>query len=277
MTAITYWLIRYVPDVARGEFQNIGIICGADDGDWIVGLDWRYLDRRSIPRDVREWAHWLAREVNSQDRLASDHEFTRAWVEGIRQRQANAIQLSAPQPTSAINARAAADILYPLLVHHDRQERRRTMTRRTMRAAVRDVYQMSALMDGRDFFAAPSIRLGHMSGDFDFLQTNERVPILRNAWAFDMARVEDVERDIRSWNYGITRLRDDGARFISGSESVAIPTDAVITAVVDEPTERRGVRRDLFESVLESWEREHVEVLTLTQLEERLNPWTQLA
>lgn len=273
MTAITYWLIRYVPDVARGEFQNIGIICGSDDGDWVVGLDWGYLERRSIPRDVREWAHWLAREVNSHDRLATDHEFTRAWVEGIRQRQANAIQLSAPQPTAAVNARAAAEILYPLLVHHDRPARRHRMTRRSVRTAIRGVYQTSDLREGLDFFASPSIRLGHMSGEFDFIQTNEATPILRSAWAFDMVGIESLQRDINAWNYGITRLRDDGATFVHGGMSTPVPTDAVVTAVVDAPADSHGEGRDLYEAVLEAWEREQVEVLTLEQLDERLNPW----
>ena len=112
-----------------------------------------------------------------------------------------------------------------------------------MRAAVRDIYQMSDLREGRDFLASPPIWLGHMSGDFDFIQTNERTPILRNVWAFDMAGIDTVERDIRAWNYGITRLRDDGATLIQGSARTVIPGDAIITAVVDEPTATHGLGR----------------------------------
>lgn len=273
MTAITYWVIRYVPNIARGEFQNIGVICGSDDADWTAGFDWAYLNRRTIPRDVREWAEWFAREVNSHDRLADDHEFTRAWVEGIRERQANAIQLAPPQPILAANARAAAELLYPLLVHREQPERRRSMTRRTMRAAVRSIYQTSDLNEGVDYFASPSIRLGPTPGDFDFLQTNESLPILRNVWAFDMAGLDDLRRDIQAWNYGITRLRGGDGFFVRGGAREQLAAESVITAVIEEPTTDSPQRRDIYESALESWQHEHVDVLSLDQLDERLNPW----
>lgn len=273
MTAITYWVIRYVPNIARGEFQNIGVICGSDDADWIVAFDWAYLNRRTIPRDVREWAEWFAREVNSHDRLADDHEFTKAWVEGIRQRQANAIQLAPPQPILAAGAREAADLLYPLLVHREQANRRHSMTRRRMRSAVRSIYQTSDLSEGVDYFASPSIRLGPTPGDFDFLQVNERLPILRNVWAFDMAGLEDLRRDIQAWNYGITRLRGGDGFFVHSGTREPLARDSVITAVIDAPSTGSAQRRDIYESALEAWEHEHVDVLTLDQLDERLNPW----
>lgn len=273
MSAITYWVIRYVPNIARGEFHNIGIICGSDDADWIVGFDWRFLDRRTVPRDVREWAEWLAREVNSHDRVAVDHEFTRAWVEGIRERQANSIQIAPPQPVIADTAREAADLLYPLLVHREHRTRRRSMTRRTMRAEVRGFYEMSDLSEGVDYFTSPPVRLGPMVGNFDFLQVNEPLPILRNVWAFDVIGLDDLRRDIQAWNYGITRLRGGDGFVVRNAGREPLPSDSVITAVIEPPRTVSAERTDIFESALESWEHEHVDVLSLEQLDERLNPW----
>jgi len=275
MAAITYWVIRYVPNVVRGEFQNIGIVCGSDDADWVAGFDWAYLDRRTVPRDVREWAVWFAREVNSTDRVLEEHEFTRAWVEGIRQRQANAIQLSPPLPVNAENAKAAADLLYPLLVHRERPDRPNAHSRRSMRAEVRSIYRTANLREGVDFVTTPSIKLGQMAADFDFIQLNDPVPVLRNVWAFNRATLEDLRRDIQAWNYGITRLRGGDGQLIRGGSSRHLPSDSVITAIVDEPSSAGSERQDVFATALEAWQHERVDVLTLSQLESSLNRWAE--
>jgi hypothetical protein len=34
-----YWVVRYVPNVARGEFTNIGLVVGADGADWTTRFE----------------------------------------------------------------------------------------------------------------------------------------------------------------------------------------------------------------------------------------------
>jgi hypothetical protein len=267
MQGITYWVIRYVPNVARGEFQNIGIVCGSDGGDWAVGFDWQFVHSR-VPRDVLEWAQWFSRQVHQSDAYIQDHEFTRAWVEGIRTRQANSIQIAPPMPIGAATAHDAAETLFEHLVLHERPTRKRRVTRRQLRSEVR-FYLDYNLIQGRDYFERPAVQLGQMRADFDFVQVNEQLPVIRNVWAFDVAGLDDLERSVQAWNYGITRLRDDGATMLANDRSFELPGDSVITAIIDPPRHESQRRMDIYRATLESWEREHVDVLTLDQFEER--------
>lgn len=267
MQAITYWVIRYVPDTARGEFHNIGVVCGADNGDWAAAFDWRFIHNRT-PRDILEWAHWFAGQVNQREAVLPEHEFTRGWVEGIRQRQANSIQVAPPLPVVAKNAREAAEMLYGQLVEHQFRHRRQRTTRRQLRSEVRTVLDYT-LRQGLQYFERPEVRLGQMHGDFDFVQVNEARPVIRNVWAFDVAGLDDLERGIQAWNYGVTRLRTDGAVLRAGELTVDLPEDSVVTAIIDPPQHESRRRAEIYQATLESWEREHVDVLTLSQFEER--------
>lgn len=269
MQAFTYWVIHYVPDVVRRESQNIGVICGSDKGDWSVAFDWRYLQR--TPADVREWANWFSQQVAQRDQLVQDHEFTRAWVEGIRQRQANSIQVSEPMPVTADSSRDAATLLFRHLVEREHKSRERRVTRRGLRSDVRHVYNsVTSLVEGRDYFDRPEIRLGQLRADFDFVELVEARPTVRNVWAFDMAGLDDLERNIQAWNYEITRLRDDGAMLLlDRGQQRRLPQDSVVTAIIDPPRHESQRRIDVYSAALESWEREQVDVLTVGQFEER--------
>jgi len=266
--AITYWIIRYVPDVARGEFQNIGIVCGSDHGDWAAAFDWRHIHNRT-PRDVREWASWFSGQVAQRDMVSQDHEFTRSWIEGIRQRQANSVQISDARPVVAKSSRQAAEFLFPHLVEREHKSRSRRTTRRQLRSEVRGIYSLSNLSEGRDYFDRPEVRLGKLRGDFDFVQVNERLPIVRNVWAFDMTGLDDLERSIQAWNYEITRLRDDGATLVNGDRRIPLPSDSVVTAIIDPPMHESPRRADIYAAALESWQHEKVDVLSLEQFDER--------
>ncbi|QOD92988.1 DUF3037 domain-containing protein [Chryseoglobus sp. 28M-23] len=267
MHAITYWVIRYVPDVARGEFHNVGVVCGSSNGDWAAAFDWQYLHKKT-PRDVLEWAEWFNDQVRQGEALMPDHEFTRGWVEGIRQRQANSVQVGPPLPVVSDNARDAAATLYRQIVQHKFARRTHRTTRRQLRSEVRSLLSYT-LMEGEHYFERPEVRLGQMHGDFDFVQVNEALPVIRNVWAFDVAGLDDLERGIQAWNYGITRLRDDGAVLRTKDRALELPSNSVVTAIIDPPLHDSRRRTEIFEATLEAWERERVDVLTVSQFEER--------
>ena len=55
-----YWIIRFVPNIARGEFTNVGLVCGRDGGDWAVGFDPRYVrNHGNLSSDLRELTNWI--------------------------------------------------------------------------------------------------------------------------------------------------------------------------------------------------------------------------
>lgn len=268
MNAITYWVIRYVPNVARGEFENVGVVCGGSSGDWAVSFDWHYIQNRT-PKDFREWALWFERQIGQRETFVQDHEFTKAWVEGIRVRQANSVQLAPALPIAAGSAREAADLLYPHLVEHDLPSRRSRRTRRQLRIEVRDALQFEAnLIEGADFFERPEVRIGQLRSDVDFVQIGTGSPVIRNVWGFDVAGIDDLDRDVQAWNYSITRLRDDGGRMASGGTMLDIPAAAPVAAIIDLPhADPTGRRKEIFDSALESWEHEGVSVMTIDEFQ----------
>jgi hypothetical protein len=268
MSVMTYWIIRYVPDAFREEFQNIGVVC-TDGQDWAVAFDWWYVDRRTH-RDVTEWATWFQDQIAQRRTLVADHEFNRAWIEGIRERQANSIQLTAGRPASADSVQAAVALLFPRLVEHERPKREQRRTRSSLRSEMHWLYSTSPLQEGHDVFFSPSIRMGSTHGEFDALQTNESLPILRTVWAFDMLGLDAIQQSIQAWNYSVARMRRDGATLVSGSSAVPLSPDSVVTAVIDPPRHESARRTEVYESALEAWERERVDVLTLEQLAERI-------
>jgi hypothetical protein len=144
-----YWIIRFVPDVARGEFANIGIVCGRDDGDWAVEFDTKSIRSRGhFSTDLRElsvWVSWFVRAVTGEDAGSGPPSVSSGWLEHLRSRQANSVQFAEPSPVEATTAREAVGILFPLLVARPPlRSHSQGLTRRRLRAQVRDLSSPSA-------------------------------------------------------------------------------------------------------------------------------------
>ncbi|WP_176714804.1 DUF3037 domain-containing protein [Leifsonia xyli] len=67
---LQYWIIRFVPNLTRGEFHNIGIVAGHDGGDWAAQFDIQ-LGRAAAGfsgdlRDLRSWIRWFERQITAR-------------------------------------------------------------------------------------------------------------------------------------------------------------------------------------------------------------------
>jgi hypothetical protein len=274
-----YWIIRFVPNVARGEFSNIGLVAGADGQDWSVAFDPRFTrNHGSLASDLRElrpWMDWFRRTVDTE--LASELArpgVSTGWMEHQRTRQTNSVQFSAAVQIEAESARAAVEMLYPHLVEREVARRRSTLTRRSMRAEVREtLVNELGFSVGIDLFAKPSARIGRQRGSFDFVYSDEPRVLgsgqrLSNVWAFNVMTLDALQTEIQSWNYLVSRLRADGANLESEGATFQVPSTAAVDVIIDAPSTDRGDsawREDIFGAAVEAWQLNDVRVNTFDE------------
>lgn len=257
-----YWVIRYVPNIARGEFTNIGIVAGVDGGDWAARFELRGVkiagELRSDLRELHTWGRWFQSRIESHSNPGfGGVEIDTSWLEHLRERQANSVQLSEATPIVASSAAKALDLLFPLLVEREIPRRaRRALTRVSMRSELRDAYLFERdFTNGRDLFVHPTARVGRQRGSFDLGRDETQAVVLTNAWAFNVATLDDLERDAQSWNYLMTRFRADGAEVNFDGQTRFLAGDEAVEVVYDPPTNERDAswRSDIYEAALEAW------------------------
>lgn len=274
-----YWIVRFVPNVARGEFSNIGLVAGADGHDWSVSFDPRFIRNHgnlsSDLRELRAWMDWFQRTVSTESESElSRPEISSGWIDHLRNRQANSVQFSPAAPIDAESARAAVDLLYPHLVEREVARRRSTLTRRRMRVEVRDtlVHELGFSI-GRDLLTSPRARIGMQQGTFDFAYTGDRRFAgpgrhLSNVWAFNVMSLDSLQTEIQSWNYLVARLRTSGATMESHGERFDVSPGTPIEVIIDAPSTDRGDsawREDIFAAATEAWMLNDVRVSTFSE------------
>jgi hypothetical protein len=278
-----YWIVRFVPNVARGEFSNIGLVAGSDGHDWAVAFDPRFIRNHgnlsSDLRELRAWTEWFRRTVSTDSESEIERPAISAgWMEHLRARQANSVQLSPAVQIEAESARAAVDVLYPHLVEREVARRRTTLTRRQLRSEVREtlVHELGFTV-GTNLFPSPRARIGRQRGAFDFAydgDTRFSGPgrRLTNVWAFNVMTLDALQTEIQSWNYLVSRLRAEGATIESHGTGFEVSRSTAVEVVIDAPNTTRGDsvwRNDIFEAATEAWALNDVRVNTLDGFLER--------
>ncbi len=116
-----FMLIRYVPDVVKGEFVNIGIVVlemGAQtDSASCVRFtrDWSRL--RCLDKDADiEMLEELEREIESRLQAGVTVQETKAVLDVLRESLSNSLQISEPQGTLAENIFTEVDLLMGMYV-----------------------------------------------------------------------------------------------------------------------------------------------------------------
>jgi hypothetical protein len=76
-----------------------------------------------------------------------------------------------------------------------------------------------------------------------------------------------LERELQSWNFIVSRLRDEGASISQGGRSLAAAGDVAVAVAFQEPTRREARVDDVFEAALEAWAGLGVSAVPSTQLD----------
>lgn len=257
-----YWVVRYVPNIARGEFTNIGLVVGSDAADWATRFETRNVPNpgmlRSDLRELSSWVHWFKARVAAYSATTfEESSVSRAWLDHLRARQANSVQFSEPLPIEAESAEQGLSLLFPHLIEREHPRRTRAgVTRKGMRTAIRDLYQYELdYLPGRTLFLQPRMTVGRQRGTFDLARTEPSGPILTNTWTFNAVTLDHLERDIQSWNYLVSRFRSDGGDATLDATEKHLEGHEPIEAVYVKPTVETNSswRAEIFEAALEAW------------------------
>lgn len=272
-----YWLVRYVPDVARGERVNVAVVVGRDGGDWAVRVapDLRRASRLGGDAGaLRPWLNRLDRSIENYERpplalfaRADETRVTRAWLELLSHRFNNVLQVSPASPVVAASAADGVDFLFSALVAAPTAIRRsRTRTR-----IVHDLGQLYTLTAGLELGTSllqrPRALAGRQRGRFDFAVVEERVDQLSQAFSFDVRDLDALQQEVQSWNFVVSRLRDGGALISQGAFTRQAEASVNVAVAYQEPADSDAERRDAFEAALEAWSGLGVKAVPSTELD----------
>lgn len=277
-TAYLYWLVRYVPDVARGERVNVAVIAGRDGGDWAIRVTPNLRRASRLGGDasaLRPWLDRLRRSIRDYEHpplnLFSSGEtvrVTQAWLELMSHRFNNVLQLSGAAPVEASSAQAAADFLFPILVAAPRPAAR-SRTRAGIVSDLLGLFEHTAGLEvGQSLLRTPRAAVGRQRGRFDFAVVDEGVDQLSQAFAFDVRDADALEQELQSWNFVVSRLRDDGAELTAEGQRFQATADVPIAAAFQEPPAGSSARHhEVFEAAREAWVTLEVQAVASTELD----------
>jgi hypothetical protein len=261
----SYWLVRYVPDVARGERVNVAVIVGRDQGDWAIRSAPNLRRASRLGGDaqaLRPWLQSIERSVRDYEQpplalfaSAAPDAVSRAWLSLLSHRFNNILQLSDPAPVDAPSAAEGANFLFDVLVATpDAGPRSKTRTRLVQRLG--DLYLRSGSLElGESLLKRPQALVGKQRGRFDFAVVGDEVDQISHAFAFDVKDPEALEQELQSWNFIVSRLRDGGAILSARDGRRRALADVPVSVAFQEPPSNATPRTlDVFDAALEAWQ-----------------------
>lgn len=275
-----YWVVRFVPDAIREEFVNIAVIAGYEN-DWAMRhvSDLRRASRLGGSATMaKPMLDRIERQISAElDVVGSfvpqskNEVFSRGQVEDLRVRLNNIVQLSDARPVMARSADEAASMAFELMIVDQGYEHKPRSRTRVVRELA-DAFQMHPELVQR-VAQSQTATVGRQAARFDFVlnaQEDASVVQLSQVWGFDLKQAENLQKNIRSWNYMVGLVREDGAAISDRKgrrrpRHVRIPQDVQINAVYTVPNSART--RDELEIALEGWRRLEIEPVPADEYE----------
>lgn len=222
-----YSPLRFVPDPARGEFINVGVIAGSDEaGEWSLRQASDLSRARALDEEgdllysVRTFMDHLEREIDShgEGEAILDEE----WLASLRAEQRGIVQLGPTSVISADEVEAALDFIFPQMVQEAERKRARYTSKGTALARVRQHYRTTFdLHMGEDLFQRTELRTGPYEERMDLAVVNGVPRQLLHSWSFDVADQDRVARQLRAWGWTVERLQKEGGDLEVGEADAA--------------------------------------------------------
>lgn len=269
MNEYTAWVLRYVPNLLRGEFINFGILAGRDGGDWAIEhvAD---LSRATCiggeqvrPRSLLERFHHDVHFVNGEPvsprarglwTPGSDSLSAEA-VSRVRQLSHNALQFSEPMPSLGDSAVQVAQRLYEQLVvepvHHPRPRPRTTLRNRVRDLISQVEISRSQAVQGQE------LRSANATADVDFLFGPTGPVKLTHCLTFARQNASVSRNEADHWTLFVDGIRRRGATTMIGSGSaerlVQIPRDIEVSVIHDAPVNKD--QTEALQAAQDGWHR----------------------
>lgn len=242
-----YSLIRFVPDPAKGEFVNVGVIAGSDESsEWAVRqvanpIRARHLDERRTLPAVWSFIDELGRQVDAYEAVIEGMTLetlgprpSEEWLSQLHTRYTNIVQLSPPLPMVADSLEDTLETLFAELIV-DPEKRPGGATKHPALAAIRQAYKHAGLLPGRVVEGATLEAEGHRER-LDFGVANGRIVQITQAWSFQVADQESLAKYVRAWGWAVKAAQDSGGALRTAErEVIEVPRDVDVEVVYIPP------------------------------------------
>lgn len=265
-----YSVVRFVPDPARGEAVNVGIIAGADEsGEWVLRIVGNYsrarrLDDRELLPGVRERLDrieaLIERYTDAQHPLfpsGSPETVDEKWLAKLSSESANVLQFTWPLPVVAKNAEEAIDLLWDELVVDPTARRFRFAKKHQAFSAFNRALK-SWNVPNNHVIRRTEVRSESFRAPMDFAIHNGRVTQLTNCWSFQLPDKERLMEEITSWAWTVRDLRQHGGSVADGAIRIEGGGDTTIYAIYVPPAPGQAEDERAFESARAAFEDDDV-------------------
>jgi hypothetical protein len=249
-----YSVIRFVPDPARDEAVNIGLLAGSDESnEWsarTVG-NWQRAraidDARALPEvsaHIQLLTSLLDEYTRSHEQLAPaplPPEVSEAWLRQLADSSRNVLQFTSPRPVVADSAEGALDLLWDELIVDPAARRYAFQKKHRAVAALRRAFRQRGVPADR-LVESPRLFSSAYTSAVDFAAHNGQVAALANCWSFQLPDKEKLLEEVKAWAWAIRDLRRGGARIAGPSEQYEV-APGVYVAVVYVPPASADDRR----------------------------------
>ena len=221
-----YSTAQYLPDIARGECVNVGVVVGSDESsEWdiltlsnpqrarsfgdpdtfddVVSFIDILKDQLDAYRDKDEADQGYFREVYEHDLDPCED-----WLTGLSALDRSILRFTPPAPMSADSLSEAIRYVTDLkLVESPRQERNK-MSRSKVSSKLRSAYHSSEL-NADDLYERVILSTAAHRGTFDFAVANGSLLQLAHSWSFSTPP-RDLAQQIMTWGWKVKSGQDKG-------------------------------------------------------------------
>ncbi len=254
-TRFLYSALRFVPDPARGEFVNIGLLIGSEQtNEWQLrtienlrrakALDSMGVLNQALAvlmdlrTDLDSFSYSAQGLFEISERFAPSLQAGEEWLKRLHEDWQNVIQLSPPAPIVADNIKKATDILFDELIVDRKSTKRRPPSKSAAYSNVRKAYNR-ALPQG-SIEERCLVRSTDYSDKVDFVIANGTVVQLTHTWSFQI-NDEHLKDRVKAWAFTVEDVRARGGETQFHDRLVEVPKGVPINVVYLKPVPSQRV------------------------------------
>jgi hypothetical protein len=230
-----YSTLRFVPDPARAEQVNLGIVVGDDEtGDWDLRIVSGLRRAKAIDFEGRIGTA-LAFIASLEERMTSAEALSTDALKGLSDEMNNLVQMSPPAPVSAESAADALDLLFEELIVDPSRPGGSDTKWKAVKSTLAS-YRAHDVPDDAIARKAP-VRAGAYETSFDFTIHNGSAVQLVQCWSFQIRGQADLAEQIRSWAWGARAIHESGgeAAIENDGALLQVPSAVEIATVYVPP------------------------------------------
>ncbi len=245
-----YSAIRFVPDPARGEFVNFGVVVGSDEtGEWDVRVAGnqkraRRIDDNGVLPVLLQFTNELGKQVDRAEEfyLLENSSMSEAWLTKAWQECNNVVQFSRPAPIAANSLEEALGLMFGKLVVDPESSALAYKRKTTAVSALRRAYVEVGIKKGAHLFESTTVQAEKHAENFDFAVANGKVVQLSQAWSFQLPNQKELSESIKSFAWTVAHVRKSGGVALTPQgNSIEVPRNVDVAALFIPPTKAREV------------------------------------